>query len=129
MKAGTKAPRQPWHDLHCKIDGPAAYDVLINFEQRWRKATKWTELGLRFKQKSHWSDDSLIKIERISWILSPHLSETKDGITVVPSDDPTVYVSREEDPDHWHVQVVHHTSLILLFRLQPLLLSSSSSSY
>ncbi|KAG5245469.1 phospholipase delta [Salix suchowensis] len=105
FSAGTKAPRQPWHDLHCKIDGPAAYDALINFEQRWRKATKWTELGLRFKQKSHWSDDSLIKIERISWILSPHLSETKDGTTIVPSDDPIVYVSSEEDPDHWHVQI------------------------
>lgn len=101
----TKAPRQPWHDLHCKIDGPAAYDALINFEQRWRKATKWTELGLRFKRKSHWSDDSLIKIERISWILSPHLSETKDGTTIVPPDDPTVYVSSEEGPENWHVQI------------------------
>ncbi|KAH0971037.1 hypothetical protein GBA52_023193 [Prunus armeniaca] len=45
--AGTKAPRQPWHDLHCRIDGPAAYDVLINFEQRWRKATQWREFGLK----------------------------------------------------------------------------------
>ncbi|XP_011007499.1 PREDICTED: phospholipase D delta-like [Populus euphratica] len=103
--AGTKAPRQPWHDLHCKIDGPAAYDVLINFEQRWRKATKWTELGLHFKRTSHWSDDSLIKIERISWILSPPLSKTKAGTTTVPGDDPTVFVSSEEDPDHWHVQI------------------------
>ncbi|KAI5445379.1 hypothetical protein KIW84_013568 [Lathyrus oleraceus] len=25
-------PREPWHDLHCKIDGPAAYDILTNFE-------------------------------------------------------------------------------------------------
>jgi phospholipase D1/2 len=66
-------------------------------------------LGLRFKRKSHWSDDSLIKIERISWILSPHLSETKDGTTIVPPDDPTVYVSSEEGPENWHVQVGHHT--------------------
>nr|CAB3456248.1 unnamed protein product [Digitaria exilis] len=34
-------PRQPWHDLHCKIEGPAAYDILTNFEQRWRKSAKW----------------------------------------------------------------------------------------
>ena len=27
-------PRQPWHDMHCRLDGPAAYDVLENFEQR-----------------------------------------------------------------------------------------------
>ncbi|KAH1068236.1 hypothetical protein GYH30_005983 [Glycine max] len=27
-------PREPWHDLHSKIDGPAAYDILKNFEER-----------------------------------------------------------------------------------------------
>jgi phospholipase D1/2 len=111
--------------LHCKIDGPAAYDVLINFEQRWRKATKWTELGLHFKRKSHWSDDSLIKIERISWILSPPLSKTKAGTTIVPGDDPTAFVSSEEDPEHWHVQV-HHVSLTFCLLNNPTLLSSLS---
>jgi phospholipase D1/2 len=30
-------PREPWHDIHAKIEGPAAWDVLHNFEQRWRK--------------------------------------------------------------------------------------------
>ncbi|KAK6156500.1 hypothetical protein DH2020_010748 [Rehmannia glutinosa] len=30
-------PREPWHDIHCKVEGPAAWDVLYNFEQRWRK--------------------------------------------------------------------------------------------
>ncbi|KAM7260475.1 hypothetical protein ACFE04_016216 [Oxalis oulophora] len=29
-------PREPWHDIHCKIEGPAAFDVMKNFEQRWR---------------------------------------------------------------------------------------------
>ncbi|XP_057965730.1 phospholipase D delta [Malania oleifera] len=104
--AGTKAPRQPWHDLHCKIEGPAAYDVLINFEQRWRRATKWTEFGLRFKRVSHWHDDALLKIDRISWILSPALSVSKDGIyTSVPEDDPFLWVSNDNDPETWHVQV------------------------
>ncbi|KAL6995918.1 phospholipase D [Sarracenia purpurea var. burkii] len=95
--AGTKGPRQPWHDLHCKIEGPAAYDVLKNFEQRWKKATKWSEFGQRFKKISHWHDDALIKIERISWILSPSSS--------LPNDDPVLWVSREDDPENWHVQV------------------------
>ncbi|XP_057851039.2 phospholipase D delta isoform X2 [Cryptomeria japonica] len=40
----TGGPREPWHDMHCKIEGPAAYDVLTNFEQRWRKATKWRNI-------------------------------------------------------------------------------------
>ncbi|CAN1122256.1 Phospholipase D delta [Linum perenne] len=103
--AGAKAPRQPWHDLHSRIDGPAAYDVLINFEQRWRKATKWREFGLLLKKKAHWNDDALIKIERISWIVSPALKVTKEGMTIVPPDDPTVYVCNEDDPENWHVQI------------------------
>ncbi|XP_076067966.1 uncharacterized protein LOC143040640 [Oratosquilla oratoria] len=30
-------PRQPWHDIHCRIDGPCVVDVLNNFTERWRK--------------------------------------------------------------------------------------------
>ncbi|KAJ7297149.1 hypothetical protein O6H91_Y077100 [Diphasiastrum complanatum] len=30
-------PREPWHDIHSKLEGPAAWDVLRNFEQRWQK--------------------------------------------------------------------------------------------
>ncbi|KAH1253590.1 Phospholipase D delta [Glycine max] len=88
---------QPWHDLHCKIEGRAAYDILTSFEQRWRKATKWSEMGRKLKRVSNWNDDSLIKIERISWILSP--SE------LTPVDDPKLWVSKEDDPENWHVQV------------------------
>lgn len=90
--------------MHCRIDGPAAYDLLINFEQRWNKATRWTEFGLRCRRITHWHD-ALIKIERISWILSPHVTLLEDGSTKVPEDDPKVYVSKEEDPENWHVQV------------------------
>lgn len=131
VQAGIKAPREPWHDLHCKIEGPAAYDVLINFEQRWRKATKWREFSLFVKGKSHWHDDALIQIERISWILNPTTGGTRledpnnklsclrtggnnhhhhhhhrhHHITTVPKDNPVLYVSDEDDPNNWHVQV------------------------
>lgn len=30
-------PREPWHDIHSMLEGPIAWDVLFNFEQRWRK--------------------------------------------------------------------------------------------
>ncbi|XP_020238588.1 phospholipase D alpha 1 [Cajanus cajan] len=30
-------PREPWHDIHCKLEGPVAWDVLFNFQQRWEK--------------------------------------------------------------------------------------------
>ncbi|KAF8084353.1 hypothetical protein N665_0721s0010 [Sinapis alba] len=96
FSGGTKAPRQPWHDLHCKIEGPAAYDILINFEQRWKKATKRSEIGQKFKKVTRWHDDSLIKLERISWILSPS--------TAFSTND-TSWVSKDDDKQNWHVQV------------------------
>ncbi|CAN6463912.1 unnamed protein product [Victoria cruziana] len=97
VPVGTKGPREPWHDQHCRIDGPAAYDVLENFEQRWKKATKWREFGQRFKRVTRWHDDALLKLERVSWILSPS--------PTVPNDDPILWVSEENDPKHWHVQI------------------------
>ncbi|XP_026659115.2 phospholipase D delta-like isoform X2 [Phoenix dactylifera] len=93
----TKGPRQPWHDLHCKIDGPAAYDVLENFEQRWKKASRFWVLGQKFKGVTHWHDDALIKIDRISWILSPSCSD--------PYGDPNLWVSEEKDSENWHIQI------------------------
>jgi len=28
-------PRMPWHDVHCAIEGPAVYDMSVNFIGRW----------------------------------------------------------------------------------------------
>ena len=28
-------PRQPWHDIHSKVEGPIALDIMKNFEERW----------------------------------------------------------------------------------------------
>lgn len=30
-------PREPWHDVHARLTGSAAIDLLRNFEERWRK--------------------------------------------------------------------------------------------
>lgn len=62
-------------------------------------------MGLRLKKKAHWHDDALIKIDRISWILSPQYSISKHN-THILEDDPKVWVSKEDDPENWHVQVV-----------------------
>ncbi|KAK2976792.1 hypothetical protein RJ640_027188 [Escallonia rubra] len=78
-------PREPWHDLHCRIDGPAAHDVLTNFEERWLKASK--PRGLQKMTKSR--NDALLRIERISDVL---------GMEDAP------YLSGD-DPEAWHVQV------------------------
>ncbi|XP_070026610.1 phospholipase D gamma 1-like [Nicotiana sylvestris] len=81
----TGCPREPWHDLHSKIDGPAAYDVLTNFEERWLKASK--PHGIKKLKTSY--DDALLRIERMPEIL---------GISDAPS------VSGD-DPNGWHVQI------------------------
>ncbi|RWR90170.1 C2 calcium-dependent membrane targeting [Cinnamomum micranthum f. kanehirae] len=91
---GRGGPRQPWHDLHCKIEGPAAYDILTNFEQRWRKVSKWREF--RLKKVTRWHDDALLKLDRISWIVTPSSSNPTNCDACVTTD---------EDPERWHVQV------------------------
>ncbi|XP_059443741.1 phospholipase D beta 1-like [Corylus avellana] len=78
-------PREPWHDLHSCIDGPAAYDILTNFEERWYRASK--QHGLQKLKASH--DDALLRIERIPDII---------GMADIP------YQSHN-DPEDWHVQV------------------------
>lgn len=80
----TGCPREPWHDLHCKIDGPAAYDVLSNFEERWLKASK--PFGIKKLKVSY--DDSLLRLERMPDILGAcDTSATENG------------------PECWHVQI------------------------
>ncbi|CAI9101662.1 OLC1v1039035C1 [Oldenlandia corymbosa var. corymbosa] len=85
--AGSVAgcPREPWHDLHCKIDGPAAYDVLANFEERWFKASK--PQGIKKLKVSY--DDSLLRLERMPEILGA-------------SDSPCVV---DSNPECWHAQI------------------------
>ncbi|KAL5210828.1 hypothetical protein ABZP36_006451 [Zizania latifolia] len=81
-----RGPREPWHDLHAKIDGPAAYDVLQNFEERWLKASKRS--GAKKLTKSN--NDTLLWIERIPDIV--HIDEE-------------VY-SSDNDPERWDVQQI-----------------------
>lgn len=72
--------------MHCKIDGPAAYDVLVNFEERWLKAAK--PIGI--KKLKIACDDALLRIERIQDII---------GVSDFP-------ISNDNDPESWHVQVI-----------------------
>ncbi|GBG62241.1 hypothetical protein CBR_g29848 [Chara braunii] len=68
-------PRQPWHDIHAKLEGPIAWDVLENFQQRWRK------------QASLYNTDLLP-------IGTPG--------SVIPGARP---VTSDDDPDTWQVQL------------------------
>jgi phosphatidylserine/phosphatidylglycerophosphate/cardiolipin synthase-like enzyme len=60
----ARSPREPWHDLHSKIDGPAAYDVLKNFEERWLKASK-RSAAKKLSKLSRSHNDSLLWINKI----------------------------------------------------------------
>lgn len=33
-------PREPWHDVHAMVEGPCAWDILYNFEQRWLRQAR-----------------------------------------------------------------------------------------
>ena len=41
----TEGPRQPWHDVHLKVEGSIAYDVFTNFRERWGSDVKFYKLG------------------------------------------------------------------------------------
>ena len=73
--------------MHSRIDGPAAYDVLTNFEERWLKASKPQGMS-KLKRNS---DDALLRLERIPDIVG--LSES--------------VCTNDNDPEAWHVQVGH----------------------
>jgi phosphatidylserine/phosphatidylglycerophosphate/cardiolipin synthase-like enzyme len=32
-----QGPREPWHDIHARVEGPVAHDVYLNFTERWNK--------------------------------------------------------------------------------------------
>ncbi|KAL3719087.1 hypothetical protein ACJRO7_004090 [Eucalyptus globulus] len=87
-------PRQPWHDLHRKVEGQAAYDILKNFEQRWKKAAKLREFNL--KDVRRWHMNALLRLDEISWILCPSTS---------PDSDKKVQVRDKDDLENWDVQV------------------------
>jgi phospholipase D1/2 len=37
VDAANVGPREPWHDIHSSVRGPAAMDVIANFQERWFK--------------------------------------------------------------------------------------------
>ncbi|PIN23976.1 Phospholipase D1 [Handroanthus impetiginosus] len=50
-------PREPWHDIHCRLEGPVAWDVLYNFEQRWKK-----QVGNKFIYSIKELDRFIVKV-------------------------------------------------------------------
>ncbi|GAQ78336.1 phospholipase D [Klebsormidium nitens] len=83
----TGGPREPWHDIHCKVEGAAAWDVYTNFLQRWHKVRK-TETFRRH---------GLLKLAKMKAFVVPDFGQ--------PDAEREVAVTSEQDPENWHVQV------------------------
>ncbi|CAL4979795.1 unnamed protein product [Urochloa decumbens] len=86
-------PRDPWHDIHCKIEGPAAWDVLHNFEQRWRKQG---------------GKDDLVHNVLLPWKTQKDVLVDLRGMedVIVPQASPAVIAG---DNESWNVQVFRST--------------------
>ncbi|WOK94040.1 phospholipase D alpha 1-like [Canna indica] len=82
-------PREPWHDVHSRLEGGAAWDVVTNFEQRW------------IKQAPNELADCLLSIKDHPLILHP-ASELEAGdswsVQVFRSIDDSSVVGFPSDP-------------------------------
>ncbi|KAK7078977.1 Phospholipase D, partial [Halocaridina rubra] len=76
----TEGPREPWHDIHCRIDGPIVMDVLANFVERWRQQVKDREACLLpITSDDFILDEAAICEEGTSWNAQLFRSITSDS--------------------------------------------------
>lgn len=63
--AYTGAPRLPWHDVHCRVRGLAAVDILNNFKERWTREVdrKARSTGIGGARKYRYLIDELASSE------------------------------------------------------------------
>lgn len=80
-------PRLPWHDQHCRLEGPPAFDVLTNFEQRWKHPS--SSAGA--------ASDELFDMASAGDLILP--------INRREPNDPRVFVMDPRSPDAWRTQV------------------------
>ena len=78
-------PREPWHDCHAKVEGPAALDILKNFEERWYKQAHNMVTRLFYMKEEEFVDTNVCsgitfpENEGSSWNLQIFRSLTSDS--------------------------------------------------
>ncbi|KAK9907703.1 hypothetical protein WJX75_008493 [Coccomyxa subellipsoidea] len=85
LRICDKGPRQPWHDIHCRLQGPVATDVLVNHVQRW------------LKQASD-KVDKLLPLPEMPNLIAPETQVRGPG-------DPAAFVVDPADPEAWRAQL------------------------
>lgn len=73
------------------MEGPAAWDILSNFEQRWQKQGKDTSV--------------LLNMAQVPGLVYGATAERDDGV-------PAVMVTQPGSPDEWRVQVIFISSAV-----------------
>ncbi|KAJ1255844.1 hypothetical protein BS78_K149800 [Paspalum vaginatum] len=81
-------PREPWHDIHCRVEGPAARDVLDNFEQRWRKQGGGGGLLVDLPRRPAVPDEAAANQNAESWNAQVFRSIDSSAVAGFPEDDP-----------------------------------------
>jgi phospholipase D1/2 len=79
-------PRLPWHDQHCRLEGPPAFDVLTNFVQRWKH-----------ESSSSNGAEGLFDLRSAEDLILPADLDNPN--------DPKVFVVDPKSPEAWRVQV------------------------
>ncbi len=71
-------PRQPWHDIHCRLEGPVAWDVYHNFVQRWKQ------------QAGEWRQRQLLKLNKPRVVRRLYIPSIARGLLADDPGDPKV---------------------------------------
>ncbi|XP_072089783.1 phospholipase D alpha 1-like [Arachis hypogaea] len=100
-------PREPWHDVHCRLEGPVAWDVYDNFVESIKKEGK---------------EDLLVPDKQVTDVMGGRgflescKKEGKEGILVrqkqvkdVISDDQQII---EPNRETWNVQLFRSTTVV-----------------
>jgi len=93
--SAASGPREPWHDIHARLEGPAARDVLANFQDRWRKQAADKEAFLYPVLEEFGEENPLEEVEGEVWVAQVLRSINSDSCTF-PSEDrlPTLHRKR-----------------------------------
>eukprot|EP00775_Hariotina_reticulata_P006308 gene6308-6543_t len=102
----TKASvRQPWHDIHARVEGPVAMDICLNFMERWAKQAGHQNLTKLRHLEDH--KDIHLPAEYRKFTSKQELSRGNielrlDAIRAV---DKEVYVPNMTPAETWSVQL------------------------